>query len=73
MLKCETNSPEIEKEICEQFQEEMGQHKRVQADFEHGQWFVTCVDCGAQWSVNDSSDGFDFEEITEGDEDFPCQ
>lgn len=77
MLKCETNTPEVEAEVKAAFESynehELNQvHGRIQADFEHGQWFVTCVDCGAQWSVNDaegpgSYDGFDFERITEGD------
>jgi len=39
----------------------------LQIDFEHGQWFITHLPTGAQWSVNDSSDGFDFEQISEGD------
>jgi hypothetical protein len=45
---------------------------RFQCDFEHGQWWVTDLDTGAQWSVCDaegpgSTDGFDFEQVTEGD------
>ena len=35
--------------------------------FEHGQWWVTCLACGAQWGACDSSDGFDFEQVTEGE------
>lgn len=40
--------------------------------FEHGQWWLGCSVCGCQWSVVDaeggqSVDGFDFEEVSEGD------
>ena len=42
--------------------------------FEHGQWWIENVRTGAQWAVNDaegsgSFDGFDFEQVTQGDED----
>ena len=41
--------------------------------FEHGQWWIENVDNGAQYSVVDaeggaSVDGFDFEQVTEGEE-----
>ncbi len=44
---------------------------RLQADYEHGQWWVTDLDTGAQWSVTDcqTPDGreyFGFEQVTEG-------
>lgn len=47
--------------------------RRVSADFEHGQWWITDLDTGAQWSVVDAEgkravDGFDFEQVTEGEE-----
>jgi hypothetical protein len=43
---------------------------RPQADFEHGQWWITDLESGAQWSVVDATggrsvDGFDFEPVTE--------
>jgi hypothetical protein len=43
------------------------------AFFEHGQWWITCMTTGAQWSVVDaeggnSRDGFDFERVTDGDD-----
>jgi len=53
---------------------EVGQHhKRLQLDFEHGQWWVTCLKCGQQWAVEDAAgpgtcDGFDFETATPSDE-----
>jgi len=44
-----------------------------QLDFEHGQWWVTNLRTGAQWSVVDASGGrslhgLDFERVTEGEE-----
>ena len=58
-----------------------GRTMRLQVDFEHGQNFATCLDCGAQWSVHDVGDQdydpdsgeeyagpFDFEEVSHGDE-----
>jgi predicted cupin superfamily sugar epimerase len=47
--------------------------KRIQTDFEHGQWWVTDLHTGAQWSVVDcqTPSGFsyvDFEQVTRGDD-----
>lgn len=42
--------------------------ERLSADFEHGQWWITDLDTGAQWSVVDTSRGYDFEQVTEGEE-----
>lgn len=44
---------------------------RIQPDFEHGQWWITDLDSGAQWSVNDCSgpQAFTFEQVTQGDAD----
>lgn len=39
----------------------------MQADFEHGQWWLTHKPTGAQWSVNDEADGFCFERVSDGD------
>ena len=46
----------------------------LSAVYEHGQWWVEHRPSGAQWSVVDaegggSVDGFDFEQVTQGDED----
>lgn len=43
------------------------------ADFEHGQWWITDRETGAQWAVNDAEtetghEHFDYEQVTEGDE-----
>jgi hypothetical protein len=74
-LKTEQNTPEIEDEVHEaaSVSDRTSGHADLQADFEHGQWWITCVDCGAQWSVVDaeggpSVGGFDFELVTGGDE-----
>ncbi len=45
----------------------------LQVDFEHGQWWVTKLSTGRQWSVNDAegpgtTDGFDFEEVSHGED-----
>ena len=40
----------------------MYQHKRIEQCTEHGQHWVTCLDCGAQWHDTDPP-----EQVTEGD------
>jgi hypothetical protein len=74
MLNTETNTPEMEKRIMSAVVRELQlplEHHHMAVNFEHGQWWATCNDCGAQWSVVDaegpgSIDGFDFEQVTEG-------
>jgi hypothetical protein len=49
-----------------------GLHSCLEPIFEHGQWWVTCLPCGAQWAVVDadggtSVDGFDFEQVSCGE------
>jgi hypothetical protein len=40
----------------------------ITTDFEHGQWWITCLSCGAQWSVHDlNQHDFDFEQVSQGD------
>lgn len=43
-------------------------HERLRLCDEHGGLWVTCLDCGAQWGVHESSSGLDFEPISDGDE-----
>lgn len=48
-------------------------HLGPQAYYEDGQWFINCVACGAQWTVNDAEDWggreyFFFERVSDGDE-----
>jgi hypothetical protein len=80
-LKCETNTPEMGSRVrvAAKAHDALESHgftaaddAAFQVDFEHGQWWVTCLPCGAQWSVNDAEgsgtvDGFDFEEVSAGD------
>jgi hypothetical protein len=66
MLDCEKNTPEMEHEVINAFPH--AEHRAIDAAFEHGQWWISCCDCGGQWSVCDSSRGFDYEQVTEGDE-----
>jgi hypothetical protein len=75
LLKCETNTERMGDEVLDAFRgEEGGIHdEHVQSVFEHGQWYINCTACGAQWAVNDAEGGaavcgFDFEQISDGDE-----
>lgn len=78
MLNTETNTPAMEARVLEAFELSPycggGPFAHTPcADFEHGQWWITCIGCGAQWSVCDAEggpavDGFDFEQVTEGEE-----
>lgn len=74
MLNCE-NPNTNPQDIINEFQDsdEGLQHKgSFSADFEYGQWFITCLSCGAQWSVNDAEgrDGeyYQFDEVSGGDD-----
>jgi hypothetical protein len=74
-LKSETNTQAIEQEIMAAAITKLQPlHHHLNVDFEHGQWWVTCLDCGAQWATVDCQAGengpeyFDFEEASEGDE-----
>jgi hypothetical protein len=73
MLKTETNTGKMEKRIRAAASKRFGKRSGVNTNFEHGQWWVTLVS-GAQYSVVDAEggpaiDGFDFEQVTEADED----
>lgn len=75
MLRCENPSAAVETTVLSAARSCFGdlhEGETLSADFEHGQWWITCVPCGAQWSVNDASGpgsfaGFDFERVTHGD------
>jgi len=73
MLRTEDNSIETEMDITAWAEDEFGEeHKRLDVHFEHGQHWVSCLDCGASWSVCDHEDakgneGFVFEEVAAGD------
>ena len=36
--------------------------------FEHGHWWVENAHTGAQWDAVDTNDGFDFEQVTDGED-----
>lgn len=72
-LQTETNTPAMERRVLRAARVLLG-HRRWAADFEHGQWWLTNLDTGAQWSVVDAEgahthDGFAFEQVTRGEED----
>ncbi len=76
MLNTEKNTPEMEQRIlaaANAHDETLYHSGPLTADFEHGQWWVSCLLCGAQWSACDAEggpavDGFDFECVTQGDD-----
>ena len=72
-LNTETNTPAMEKRILAAAQKSL-RRRNLSAFFEHGHWWITHQPSGAQWSVCDASgptcpDGFDFEQVTPGDDD----
>lgn len=40
----------------------IGPHARIQADTEHGEQWLTCLDCGAQWANREP-----LEQVSDGD------
>lgn len=72
MLHTETNTPAMERRVLKAGRALLGR-RRLSADFEHGQWWLTDLRSGAQWSVCDAegantAHGFCVEQVTEGDE-----
>jgi hypothetical protein len=76
MLRTETNTPETEADIRREAMDETGldlDRDDIQTDFEHGQWWVTQLSTGAQWSVVDvltraGEEVFGFEQVSEGED-----
>jgi hypothetical protein len=78
MLRCETNTRAMERRILRAARVRLARHasslgpRRFSAAFEHGQWWVTDLTSGAQWSVVDcvgaEGEYFDFERVSQGDE-----
>lgn len=73
MLKTEQNTPQMTDRVLAAAHEYFGRED-LQVDFEHGQFWVSNVASGAQFSVcdavgGDAVDGFSFEQVSEGDED----
>lgn len=74
MLKTETNTQTMDRRVLRAAKERLGKKHSLVSWFEHGQWWIEDKVSGAQWSVVDaeggtSVDGFDFEQVTQGDED----
>ncbi len=71
MLKTEQHTEKIRRQVAAAARKIEPRHHHVPT-FEHGQWWTTCLECGAQFSVADaesgtSVNGFDLEQVTEGD------
>ena len=67
-----SSNPELREEVLEVAEEKFGAGT-LSVDYEHGQWWVTILETGAQYSVvdaegGDSIDGYDFEQVTLGEE-----
>lgn len=74
-LKTEINTPEMGERVTEAFEASGIAEGTIQSNFEHGQWWITVLESGAQWSVcdaegGDAVDGFCFEQITEGEDEY---
>lgn len=72
MLRTETNTPTMARRILKAARYSL-KRRTLQADFEHGQWWITHAPSGAQWSVCDAQTAagvayFDFEQVSQGDE-----
>ena len=75
MLRSETNTQKVRSQIYDAACEIL-KDNNLQTAFEHGQWWVTVLTTGAQYSVNDADgnsddivNGFCLEEVTRGEED----
>lgn len=67
-LRTEQNTPKTSAEILECADVLNPPHQALTIAYEHGQHWITCNDCGAQWSAIDSIPGpFTFEQVTDGD------
>ena len=72
MLKTEQNTPAMMHRVLKAARTRFPR-RVLSADFEHGQWWITLKN-GAQFSVIDAEGGpatagFDFEQVTNGDDD----
>lgn len=68
MLKCENPDTDTN-EILADFNSSDGEQFEgfgLQVDFEHGQWFITHLPTGTQWSVHDANNGFVFDQVSDG-------
>lgn len=68
-----TNTPTVRAHVLRAAKHKLGRGK-YHATFEHGQWWVTRLKDGAQWSVVDTLPvgglpALDFEQVTRGEDD----
>ena len=70
-LRTETPTRTVERAVLRAAHAQLIGRRRLAADFEHGQWWITDLDSGAAWSVCDDNSewGFCFEQVSQGDED----
>ncbi len=73
-LKTEQNTPGMAQRIIDAWATTPDAATHTgSAAYEHGQHWIICNECGASWSVVDEEpgiDGFGFEQIADGDEDY---
>lgn len=69
MLQTEQNTQAMERRVLAAARARL-RTNHLQANFEHGQWWITDLRNGAQYSVVDANTitGFDLEQVSEGDE-----
>lgn len=69
-LKTEQNTKAIDRRVRVAARAVLRLGYHMATDFEHGQWWVTDLKTGRQWSVVDANtlSGFDFEQVTQGEE-----
>lgn len=66
-LPSQRNTLRMEKAVRGAYQRKF--HRRAEAHFEHGHWWAIDRRSGAMYDAVDTNDGFDFEQVSEGDED----
>jgi hypothetical protein len=66
-LRSEQNKPAVEREVLKAARAILGRRNLV-AIFEHGHWWVEHTPSGAQWDAVDTDRGFDFEQVSAGDD-----
>lgn len=72
LLPSQRNEPSVRRDVLTDFMScpHIDGTHTPEAFFEHDAWWVQCK-CGAQWSVVDVAPvGFDFEQVSEGDESY---
>lgn len=73
-LRSTVNTPDVEREILIDAADHLDvPEAELQADFEHGQWWITVLGTGAQYSVVDcetqgGDEYFGFEQVSRGDD-----